>query len=471
MRAPSAERDYDIVDWDGPNDPENPLNWPRRKRVSHVVLVSVITFISPLASSMFAPAVPQLMAEFHSTNTELAAFVVSVYLIGYATGPLVIAPLSELYGRLYVYHINNILFIIFTIACAVSPSLSALIGFRFLAGCAGSSPVTLGGGTVADVIHLSNRGLAMSLYILGMLLGPVLGPVAGGFFAQAEGWRWIFWVLAIASGIATLGMMVLMRETYAPTILEEKARRLRKETGNSKLRSKLHTGRTPRTLFIQSIVRPAKMLFLSPIVLLLSTFMAIVYGYLYLLFTTIPAVFRDNYGFTSGTVGLAYLGIGLGAIAGVIVFACISDRLVKKLSTEGVMKPEYRLPVMMYGAPFIPVGLFWYGWSVEAHTHWIVPIIGSSFVGFGLICIFMPVQTYMVDAFTVHAASALAASSILRSLAGGLLPLAGQKMYANLGLGWGNSLLAFIALAMIPVPWSFFRKGESLRKRFEIKNL
>jgi multidrug resistance protein len=147
---------------------------------------------------MFAPAVPQLMAEFHSTNNELAAFVVSVYLIGYATGPLVIAPLSELYGRLYVYHINNVLFIIFTIACAVSPSLSALIGFRFLAGCAGSCPVTLGGGTVADVIHPGSRGLAMSLYILGMLLGPVMGPVAGGFFAQAEGWRWIFWLLAIA---------------------------------------------------------------------------------------------------------------------------------------------------------------------------------------------------------------------------------------------------------------------------------
>jgi len=134
------------------------------------------------------------------------------------------------------------------------------------------------------------------------------------------------------------------------------------------------------------------MLFLSPIVFLLSTFMAIIYGYLYLLFTTIPKVFRENYGFTSGTVGLAYLGIGLGAIMGVVTFALISDRLMKKMSAEGGMKPEYRLPVMMYGAPAIPVGLFWYGWSVEAHTHWIVPIIGSSFVGLGLICIFVSIS-------------------------------------------------------------------------------
>ena len=152
----------------------------------------------PLASSMFAPAVPQLMAEFHSTNAELAAFVVSVYLLGFATGPLVIAPLSELYGRLWVYHICNILFIIFSVACAVSPSLSALIGFRFLAGCAGASPLTLGGGTVADVIHPERRGAAMASYTLGMLLGPVIGPVVGGFLSEAKGWRWIFWLLAIA---------------------------------------------------------------------------------------------------------------------------------------------------------------------------------------------------------------------------------------------------------------------------------
>jgi multidrug resistance protein len=152
----------------------------------------------PLASSMFAPAVPQLMAGFGSTNAELAAFVVSVYVLGFATGPLVIAPLSELYGRLYVYHITNILFIIFSVACAVSPSLSVLIGFRFLAGCAGAAPTTLGGGTIADVIPQEQRGAAMASYTLGMLLGPVTGPIVGGFLSEAKGWRWIFWILAIA---------------------------------------------------------------------------------------------------------------------------------------------------------------------------------------------------------------------------------------------------------------------------------
>lgn len=137
------------------------------------------------------------MAEFHSSNTELAGFVVSVYVLGFVFGPFLIAPLSELYGRLYVYHTCNILCVVFSIACAVSNSLSSLIGFRFLAGCAGASPLTLGGSTVGDVVHPEKRGSAMAVYLLGITLAPVLGPVIGGFLSQAKGWRWVFWFLAI----------------------------------------------------------------------------------------------------------------------------------------------------------------------------------------------------------------------------------------------------------------------------------
>jgi multidrug resistance protein len=146
---------------------------------------------------MFAPGIAGLMKDFHSTNVTLGAFVVSVYLLGFAVGPLVLAPLSELYGRWIVYNVCSILFTIFNMACALSSSESMLIGFRFLAGCVGSSPLTLGGGTIADMIVQEQRGGAMALYALGPLLGPIIGPVAGGYLSEAEGWRWIFWVLTI----------------------------------------------------------------------------------------------------------------------------------------------------------------------------------------------------------------------------------------------------------------------------------
>ena len=154
--------------------------------------------LRPLASSMFAPGVPEVMKEFDSTNDELASFVVSIYVLGYAFGPLALAPLSELYGRMPVYHVCNFLFLVFTIACAVASNLNMLIGFRFLAGLVGSCPITIGGGTIADMFVQQKRGGVMAIWALGPLMGPVIGPVAGGYLSQAKDWRWDFWVIAMA---------------------------------------------------------------------------------------------------------------------------------------------------------------------------------------------------------------------------------------------------------------------------------
>lgn len=265
----------------------------------------------------------------------------------------------------------------------------------------------------------------------------------------------------------------VMRETSHVIILEQKTQRLRKETGNQELRSKLDTGLAPTQNFLRAIVRPTKMLIFSPIVLLLSLYMAIVYGYLYLLFTTITSVYEEVYGWNSGVAGLSYLGIGIGMFIGLAGFASTSDRtvahLMKKNNTE--RKPEYRLPVMMVGAALVPIGLFWYGWSAEKQLQYIMPIIGTGFVGAGLILTFMPISTYLVDAFTTYAASAMAANTVVRSLVGAFLPLAGPAMYSKLGLGWGNSLLGFIAVALWPVSVIFYFYGERIRTspRFQVK--
>lgn len=194
------------------------------------------------------------------------------------------------------------------------------------------------------------------------------------------------------------------------------------------------------------------------------------YGYLYLLFTTFPTVFQSQYGFSTNSVGLSYLGLGVGLLLGLGVYGFLSDRIqVARTEKSGVSKPEYRLATMSYGAPWIPIGLFWYGWAAENHTHWIVPIMGTCLFAIGLVATYMPAVTYIVDGFTEYAASALAATTVFRSVLGAVLPLGGESMYRTLGLGWGNSLLAFIAVALIPIPIVFQRYGEGLRKRFEVK--
>ena len=186
-----------IVDWEV-DDPERPLNWPGAKKWRNVGIVSMIALLTPLASSMIAPAVEPMMRDFDETSPIIASFVVSIYIVGYAIGPLFLAPLSEIYGRLYLYHINNVLFVAWNVGCARAPNVAAMLVFRLLCGLAGSCCLTIGGGTITDVFVQQERGVAMSIFSAGPILGPIIGPVGAGFLAEAGGWRWIFYLLIIA---------------------------------------------------------------------------------------------------------------------------------------------------------------------------------------------------------------------------------------------------------------------------------
>lgn len=468
---PEVPQDPNVVDWDGPDDPKNPQNWAASRKWGIIGALAAVTLITPLASSFFAPGVPQVLRSFNETSNTMATFVVSIYILGFAIGPLIIAPMSELYGRILLYNVSNLLFVIFNVACALSTSLDMLIVFRFFAGCAGSAPLTLGGGTIADMFPPQQRAGAMAIWSMGPLLGPVLGPVAGGFLVESQSWRWVFWIMAIAGGAFGLILLFVGRETYAPILLERKAAALRKETGNQDLKSKLAKDIPPREIFIRAISRPLKMLFLSPIVGLMSLYIAINYGILYLFFTTITFVFEGQYHFSSGSVGLAYIGIGVGMFVGMAVLGVMSDKIIKKHQAKGNVKPEHRLPMMLTvpGAIGLPIGVFIYGWTVYYKVHFIVPIIATSLIGLGNLTAMMTIQTYLVDAFTIHAASAIAANTVLRSIFGAVLPLSGLSMFDALGLGWGNSLLGFIALAFIPVPIFFRLYGERIRTKFQVQ--
>ncbi|OAA63486.1 cycloheximide resistance protein [Niveomyces insectorum RCEF 264] len=467
----AEENAHDIVDFEGPDDLENPMNWSTRKKSFTIFLVTMMTILSPIGSTISSAAAPEIMAHFHSTNQTLGAFVTTVYLLGYTFGPMAIAPLSEMYGRSPLYKVCIVLFVIFNVACAVSPNLAALVIFRFLAGVGGSCPVTLGTGSIADMIPHEKRAGAMAVYVIGVILGPAVGPICGGFLAPAAGWRWTFWLMAIAGGVVAIAVLPTLPETYAYVLLQRKTRRLVKATGNLRLRSKLDSGRTAREHFAFSIGRPLKMLCV-PVVFLQSLYAAVVYGYLYLCFTTFPAVFGDQYGFGTGPAGLVSLGFGVGSLIGIVFCGAVSDRQSAHLAKKhgGERKPEYRLPLMIMSSALIPVGLFWYGWSAEAKVHWMVPIIGTGFLGCGVIVTYMASTLYLIDAYTVYAASVTASGTILRCLIATVLPLAGSSMYDRLGFGWGNSLLGFIAVAFMPLPVVFYVYGERIRKtkRFQV---
>lgn len=402
--------DQNLVDFEGPKDPEAPLNWTSAKKTVAVSLVSFMVMVSYAAdnpsgkyftqsltrrcrhtgSTISSSVASDVMTSFGATSPSLGTFVTTVYLMGYAFGPMVIAPLSELYGRALLYKTCIALAVIFHTACALANSLGSLIAFRLLAGMAASSPLTLGPGTIADMFVPKTRGPPITAFVVGASLGQAIGPVLGGYLLPVAGWRWTFWFMAIASGVLAVAVFALMDESYPPVLLKRKTRRLRRETGNIHLRSVLEVEGSPippRDLFIRSITRPLRML-VSPIVFLISLYVAVVYSYLYLCFTTFPRVFKDQYGFDSGRAGLATLGMGVGSLVGVAMSGAVADRLSIYLATKkssGNMLPEYRLPTMTLGGFLVPVGLFWYAWTAETKTHWIAPIIGTGFLGAGLI--------------------------------------------------------------------------------------
>ncbi|KAH6981671.1 polyamine transporter 3 [Ilyonectria sp. MPI-CAGE-AT-0026] len=463
--AGSKTQDVDVVDWDGPGDPENPMNWSNNKKWLNIVLISALT----LGSSMFAPGIPRIMVEFNETSPLVATFVVSVYVLGFAFGPLVVAPLSEVYGRTPLYTWGNVLFVLFTIGTALSQNMPMMMAFRFLMGFAGSVPITIGSGSIADIMPIESRGKAMSVWALGPLLGPCIGPLAGGYLIQAAGWRWVYWLVTILGGIFIPCSFLFIKETYAPVLLERKADRLRRETGNLSLRSKEDKGEPIGTKFKLAIMRPLKLLFTTPLVGLMALYMAVAYGILYLLIATFSFVYKDHYGFDEGELGLTFLPGGIGMMIGVVTFGALSDVFVKNRQKQGLEhKPEVRLSptLAMPCGIVLPIGLFIYGWTVQYGVHFIVPMLGVAIFSGGLMGVMMCVQNYLLDTYPRYAASVTAALAVLRSFAAAFLPLAGLDMYDALGLGWGNSLLAFVCVAMIPIPICFYTFGERLRKRF-----
>ncbi|KAJ0126216.1 putative beta-glucosidase K, partial [Fusarium oxysporum f. sp. albedinis] len=385
-------------------------------------------------------------------------------------GPLFLAPLCESYGRKLILGAANAFFTIFQIGCALAPKMTALIIFRFLAGMGGSGCLTLGAGVISDMFETNERGTAMGIFISGPLLGPVIGPLVGGFVVVRLDWRWEFWIVLIVGGALTALYQFFTVETNPHILIRRKVQYLKKTMGRDDLRSCYDDPQqvqvTPRQALIRGLVRPMKLLLLSPLVLPLSIYVAFVYGIMYLLFTTIGEIFKKTYHFSIETTGLVYISLGVGTLIGWAIITLWSDRSVVLMTkaNDGVFVPEMRLRITLPFAFVMPITFFWYGWSTYYKVHWMSTILSLIPFQAGVVGAVIPMTTYLVDSYPKYAASSVAALTVLRSIGGMMLPLAGPSMYRALGLGWGNSVLGFLSIGLIPVPWLLYKYGGALRK-------
>lgn len=316
-----------------------------------------------LTFTNYCVALQQIIKEFKCTE-EVFTLGTSIFVLGFAFGPMIWAPLSELYGRQIIFTITYGVLTAFNAAAAGSQNMTTLIVLRFMAGAFGSSPLTNAGGVIADMFNARERGLALTAFASAPFMGPVFGPIVGGFVGETIGWRWIMGVMAIFTGVLWIIGTLVIPETYGPVLQRRRAKKLSQLTGKVyKSRADAEQGETTFAhVFRTSLSRPWVLLVVEPIVFLLTIYLAIEYGTLYMLFSAYPLVYQDARGWSQGIGGLPFLGVMVGMFLAITYSAIDNVYRYQKLNDKykGFAPPESRLPPACVGGIAAVVGLFWY---------------------------------------------------------------------------------------------------------------
>ncbi|ODV60355.1 MFS transporter [Ascoidea rubescens DSM 1968] len=463
--------DPSTLDWEGADDPDNPNNWPSWKKWYSTMTVACICLVVTFGSSLFVCGVPELMVELNISQ-ELCLAGLTFYLIGLAFGPILAAPISELFGRKIVYLFSLPMSMLFTMGVGLSNNIQSILVLRFFSGFFSSPAMAVAGGTICDIWEVQMQGVAMGTFCLAPFLGPVLGPVIGGFVAEKKGWKWTLWVNLMAAGLILIPV-ILLPESYKPILLKKRA----KKRGYILKKPDVTLGQFLKIIIGVCLVKPIQMLFVEPIVMVFSIYIAFVFSVLFGFFEAFPIIYRGVYQMSFGVSGLAFLGIGIGLGLGTVYFIYVDRFVYWKKNPDGTRgqfdengnpvfpEPESRLDLCKVGAIILPPSLFWLGWTARESVHYMVSIAAGLPFGFSMILIFFSNISYFALSYPpLSVASALAANNLLRYSLASVFPLFTVQMYDKLGIDWASSLFGFIALLMLPVPWVFAKWGPNLRK-------
>jgi multidrug resistance protein len=386
----------------GPNDIENPQNWSTPRRWQITVAAVWLVMNATFASSSPSGCLPSIAQTFGVSHVA-AGLTITLFLLGYVFGPLVFAPLSEFYGRRWIFYITFTLYLAFNFLCAFAPNFGSLLVGRFLTGTFVSAPLSNAPGVVADLWNPLERGNAMAAFSALVYVGPALGPVISGFLELKEDWRWSFYVLLWLGG-ASLLIMLTIPETHGPTILLHKARRVRAAgiPGYEHVKAPVEdSDRTLASIYKVALTRPWIILF-DTISFLCAIYMSVVYTLLYMLFSIYPIVFQEKRGWNSGVGELPLLGAVTGAVLGGLIVMLDTRRRTRKIEQGKArmedLEPEDRLPMAILGGIGFPITMFWFAWSAQYNSvHWIVPTIAGALLSTSLLLIFVGYLNYLVD--------------------------------------------------------------------------
>ncbi|KAK9471132.1 major facilitator superfamily domain-containing protein [Dipodascopsis tothii] len=463
------DRECYTVDFDGSKDPEFPQNWPMHRKAPIMAGLGFATMTAAFGSAVFASATNDVAAAFHMP-TVVSLLSVSLYVLGFASGPLLWAPLSELFGRRQPLMLSTFGFAVFSVAVATAKDKQTIFICRFFSGFFGACSLAVVPAVFADIFGNRTRGMAMACFAACVFAGPLIAPICGGFItASYLGWRWTEYLTSIMAFAAFIFIVFFIEETYPPMILVHKAAELRQRTGNWGIHARQEqVEMSVKDLVEKNLSRPVKMLASEPILLLITIYVSFIYGILYLLLEAYPIIFVEGYGMSPSVGMLPYIGLIVGQLTAcgiAMAFEPYTYRLIN--ANGGLPVPEARLIPTMIGAIVFPIGLFWLCWSgaYPQSVHWIVPSFSGLFTGAGIILLFLSAINYIVESYMVFAASAMAANTVFRSAFGAGFPLFAAPLFHNLGIQWAGTLLALISVLLVPVPFLFYKYGRQIRGR------
>lgn len=450
------------------DDPECPLNWPKSKKITTTLCYAALSFSAQMNSAIFSPAAPHLVNAY-GVSTEVATLSTSLFMAGIAFGPLVFAPFSEVYGRRMGVLLPAFISLIFTIATGGGENIQSVLITRFFTGFFAASPIIASGGILGDIWLPEVRASYLVISGICIIAGPNLAPPIGALLLKNSptAWKWVCWFPAILMGCVLTVALLVIDETYHPVILQKKAKRMRLQTGEWAYHSKHDEWNfTIHEFAVKHLIRPFAML-ATPICLVMALYASFCYGVFFLTLTSVNYQFSRlrHWGYVESFLPTlaVFMGACLFGAACNLWSGIRYGRVLKR--TQGKVVPEERLVVMVYFGWVFTAGMFITGWTSDPKYHWSLPCLGLLLTGWGFFVTFQACLNYLVDAFPKYAASAVAANTFLRSAFAVAFPLFARQLFDALGVNWGLSLLGFVAVVFIPVPWIFYKFGKRIRER------
>jgi DHA1 family multidrug resistance protein-like MFS transporter len=459
-----------LVDWYTTDDAENPQNWSFGRKSVVLVQILIYTMSVYMGSAIYSPSIGGVMQRF-GVSIGSASLGLSMYVLAYGIGPLLFSPLSEIpiIGRNPPYMISYAIFVILLVPTALVDNFAGLIVLRFLQGFFGSPCLATGGATLQDVYSIIKLPYVLSLWAFAATCGPALGPIISGFSVQAEDWRWSLWEMLWLNGPVFLSLFFFLPETSSSNILLRRAQRLRKLTGNDRLKSQSEIDQaniTARDITIEALWRPFQLILLDPSVAFTAVYTALIYGIFYSFFEAFPLVYEAMYHFNLGELGLTFLSVSVGVIIAITWYWWyIYFRVEPSIRENGLGSPERRLIPALFVTWFVPAGLFIFGWTSDPSIHWIVSCIGIVITTIGIFLIIQCIFLYLPMVYPQYAASLFAGNDFMRSsLAAGAIHFS-YPMFHNLGVDKGVTLLAGLTVGCSVGVYVLFFMGATLRAR------